>query len=582
MSLFDRVFITCLTLTVLMPFICCQNAIARTRCTVESPTLSILSKRLYRAESPKSWRIIYKETSDALRLLESKLSQSDQTSNQIRAQLLCAQELLLESAYFLSDERQEGRLWAMKSIGHAVSLSSLTTDLLNTPSQKDRLRLLLKRINRRSRSEKKIKQSFKLGRFVTTLVSAQSKPYQLHLSTLHKSLWLKRCGLLKGCDEATNWRVYPHRGMPLSIKLPISDYQAVWSGACASAKTELSLSRKRIDSNELLTPKMSCLSSIHLVDKLTDESLSISEIDAEAHPLFKLTDTHQELVRENNIVKASENAEIVVYYPGYQPKTITVPKLGKPLRISLMRCVVPLDIETNPKDVTIRAPKKVYWGRSYQLLFKHKGYVSVKKTIIAPKPKNCSDSTPYFVNVKLPREVHIQAYDPLGLEVKLSSIQIGGLPLRKGQTKLQRPEGLYKVVAQTDQYPQISSTLQVPRCDTDLCTPIDLQLYFQAPPPPFISTSTQLKWLGVGAISAGLSLTLYNLNTHQYRSKQLTYASDLGSIQSRMSEVSRWSIGLLIGGLTTSVVGYAWPALTSTTTKSKDTSTIFKTKGPIP
>jgi hypothetical protein len=578
MSLLGRVSITCLFFTILMQFVCCQNAIARTRCTVESPTLSILSKRLYRAESPKVWRLIYKETSDALRLLEVKFSQSDQTSSQIRAQLLCAQELLLESAYFLSDDRQEGRLWAMKSIGHAVSLSSLTTDLLNTPSQKDRLRLLLKRVNRKSRSEKKSKASFKLGRFVTTFVSAQSKPYQLHLSTRHKSLWLKRCGLLKGCDKAIEWRVYPHRGMALSIKLPISDYQAIWSGACVNAETALSLSKKRTDSNELVTPKMSCLSSIHLIDKLTNESLSNSS----SHTLFKLTDLDRELVREDNVVKAFEGSELVVDYPGYQPMTVIVPKLGKPLRISLMRCVVPLDIETSPKDVTISAPKKVYWGRSYQLLFTHKGYVSIKKTIIAPKPKNCSDSSPYFVNVKLPREIHIQAYDPLGLEVKLSSIQIGGLPLSKGQTKLQRPEGLYKVVAQTDQYPQITSTVTVPRCDTDLCGPIDLQLYFQAPPPPFISTSTQLKWLGFGVISAGLSLTLYSLSTHQYRSEQLTYAANLGSIQNRMSEMSRWSIGLLIGGLTTSVIGYAWPALTSTTTKPKDNSTIFKTKGPIP
>ena len=61
------------------------------------------------------------------------------------------------------------------------------------------------------------------------------------------------------------------------------------------------------------------------------------------------------------------------------------------------------------------------------------------------------------------------------------------------------------------------------------------------------------------------SLSLFGFNWFNDRERHLnrSYVDDLTLIQERMSSFDRWSIGLFIGGGLTTLLGYAWPLLTS-------------------
>ena len=104
-------------------------------CPQEFPVIYTLAKRLDQAENPRVWASIYRETQETLQLLHTQRdtgSRSDNSHHANDTQTACAHAIALESALYLSDDRLKGRLWAMRSVAHAVSLSSLRMDVLQT------------------------------------------------------------------------------------------------------------------------------------------------------------------------------------------------------------------------------------------------------------------------------------------------------------------------------------------------------------------------------------------------------------------------------------------------------------------
>ena len=537
---------------------------ARSHCQVKETQLLSLSNRLERAESPKAWQAIYQESLTALELIEknyfSTNAKTSVGSTQTRAQLLCVQELLFESSFFLSDDRVKGALWSMRALGHAVSLSSLSPTTLRRLETKDRLRLLLKRINRRKKGERKIQKSFKFGKHQTVFIPAQSKPYHLQLSIKEQASWLKRCGLFEGCKDASIWNIYTKVGSELSIYLPISDYKLEWSGACVQHNNELAISSLQKSKAAIKVPKLACFSEIELIDELSQEVISLFEQPATERPQVKVNGVI--LTDYTAPLKALENSEISVKYTGYKAKKTTIPTQGKKLKLFLKRCAVNLLFKTQPTDLEIEGPKRVYWGQSYTINFKRNGYLPLTKSIIVTKPKNCSNPK-HTVDVMLTRQVEIKAYDPEGLKVKLSKLKVGGLSVNSQESTFRRPEGHYQVIAQTQDYPQLIGQLHVPPCEYSRCEQAFLNLYFQNPPPPPMTTKTQFKWIGTSLLSAGLGLFVYNVSANHYRDQELNYSTPLNPIQEQLSYVNSWSIALVSSGLFTIALGYAWPYLTS-------------------
>ena len=380
--------------------LCCSSTTswARSRCQTKEAQLLSLSKRLERAESPKLWQSIYQESTTALELIENKHFNGDSkddpktvsSSNQIRTQLLCVQELLFESAFFLSDNRVKGALWSMRALGHAVSLSSLSQAIFTHPETKDRLRLLLKRVNRRTKVERKIKKAFKFGKHKTIFIPTQTKPYRLQLSIKQETEWLKCCGLFEGCKDAIQWKVYSQLGSELSFNLPAADYKLQWSGACVQHSNELSVNPRRNHTNEVEIPKMYCFSEIELLDELSQELIPFFDLPADKRP--QITIDGVVLADQSKHLKAPENSKISVSYQGYKDQTTTVPMQGAKLKLLLKRCALSLVFQTQPKDLKISGPKRVYWGQPYTLKFERNGYMPLSKNIIVDKPESCSDA----------------------------------------------------------------------------------------------------------------------------------------------------------------------------------------------
>ncbi len=553
-----------------------STGFARTRCQVKEARLASLSRRLENAESPKLWKQIYDESQATLELIERKVfagqAQSTATLAQSRPKILCAQELLLESAFFLSDNRIEGVLWAMRALGHAVSISSLSQQVLKHPEMKDRLRLLLKRANRGKKAQRKIKRPFQLAKHQTVFVPAQSKPYELSIKLSQKqhSEWVKRCGLFEACQSASHWKIYPQLGSELSFSLPGADYELIWGGACAQHQNELKLSAYKGISKELSAPELTCYSLVELHDELSQESLPLPQ-DINSKELPSLTINKGKLKRISSNLGASEGSELSINYQGYTPQTVQVPMQGQKLNIKLKRCAINLEFKLNPSDLSIEGPKRVYWGQPYSLEFSRTGYIPLSKSITVPKPQSCEAASKHLVDVKLSRQVEVKAYDPQNLKVKLSYLKVGGLSLNAQIPHLRRPEGRYQVIAKTQDYPQLTSQLYVPACQGERCDQAQLNLYFQEPPPPPMSTPTRLKWIGSTLLSTGIGLFIYNLSANDTRDT-LNYSTPQSPIKERMSGINRWSIALASSGLFTVALGYAWPYLSSN--QSQETTLI--------
>ena len=558
--------------TILSCFVYSAQAEARTRCAISSPKLSSLSKKLRYAESPKAWRRIYQETSTALSIIEPQYDQlrdiDHDARRRLRAELTCAQELLLESAFYLSDDNVEGHLWSMRGIGHVVSLSSLNQRILRSVENKERLSLLLRRAKpkakRRGRSRRATssKQN-RFGAWTSVYVSPQPKPYRLAVESAHRGEWIKRCGLISGCDDALKWRVYTQRDTELSFKLPAGDYRLSWSGACAQHAEDRSI-KFAPEPTELNAPSMKCYSVISLVDSVTRSPVEQNDTDPTVAPQIKVLSVDPSSLRDTaGRVSAIEGSELLVTLRGYQDAKVTVGALGEPLNVKLKRCPVQLTVKALPLDAKVKAPKRVYWGRPYTVEVSRTGYHAISRSVTAPRPINCDQAPPHIEEVMLPREIEVSAIDPKGLRVKLNMLQVSGLSITPSAKKLYRPEGLYKVEAETEGYPRLSSRLKVSPCTSERCEKSQLQLKFEPPPTPPTRTATRLKWIGNGMLLT--SLSLFSFNTFNDRERHLngSFVDDLALTQQRMTSLNSWSLGLLIGGGITTLLGYAWPALTS-------------------
>ena len=232
----------------------------------------------------------------------------------------------------LSDDRVEGRLWSMRALGHAVSISSLTQHLLTSLDNRERLKLLLKRVNKKpSRRTKKIVPFSYLGKLQSVYVSAQAKPYNLSLNLVNQEAWLKRCGLLEGCATATDWYVYSQRNNELNFQLPSSKYQAQWSGPCVDQETEFTV-KKSSTPLELSSPPMFCLSEVSLLDSVTKEKLDLTQIkDTEIE--LSSQGNKADIVRKGDLLKVPEGSKIHLKLSGYEHQQIDIASLVKKLRL---------------------------------------------------------------------------------------------------------------------------------------------------------------------------------------------------------------------------------------------------------
>ena len=316
------------------------------------------------------------ETSTALSIIEPQYDQLRDIDHDARrrlraAELTCAQELLLESAFYLSDDNVEGHLWSMRGIGHVVSLSSLNQRILRSVENKERLSLLLRRAKpkakRRGRSRRATssKQS-RFGAWTSVYVSPQPKPYRLAVESAHRGEWIKRCGLISGCDDALKWRLYTQRDTELSFKLPAGDYRLSWSGACAQHAEDRSI-KFAPEPTELNAPSMKCYSVISLVDSVTRSPVEQNDTDPSVTPQIKVLSVDPSSLRNTaGRVSAIEGSELLVTLRGYQDAKVTVGALGEPLNVKLKRCAVQLTVKALPLDAKVKAPKRVYWGRPYR------------------------------------------------------------------------------------------------------------------------------------------------------------------------------------------------------------------------
>lgn len=555
--------------------LCSTNEVnARSRCRVDDPQLKSLSKSLERAETPMRWRAIYQDAAAALTLIEKRYDHRSFDHNKdqqalLISQLRCVKELLLESAFFLSDDRIEGKLWAMRAVGHAVSLSSLTQTSLRDIESRERLQLIIKRANGPLLKRKRLHRvdPSPLGSWTNYHVAVQNRPYRLHLEVAQKEKWLKRCGLIAHCESAIRWRVYTKRGDPLSFKLPAGLYNFSWSGACIQHSEQRQLSPSP-SSVALIAPSMHCYSQLSLTDEITKAEISLkgpegSDREGSDRPILEPLDSNDKLLQEESSLRVPEGIKLRVKLKGYYDREVEAPLLGAPLSISLKRCPVPIKRLIKPEDATVKVPQKVFWGLPYSMEVSRAGYKTTTRTIIAPRPDNCEEASPYLVKLQLPREVSIEAYAPDGSIVKLSSLKVSGLPISTQSKHFYRPVGRYKVEAKTTMYPDIITGVSIPSCLTESCTEAELTLRFQAPPRPPTSIAKRLKWTGVSALFTGLSLLSFNALNHREREQNLLYVSDLSLVKSQMTTINQWSVGLLISGGLTALLGYAWPALTS-------------------
>ena len=537
-------------------------------CAKSFPVIYTLAQRLDQAESPRSWERVYAEVQEVLKILHSQRDVKQLNNDD---QLACVHALALESALYLSDDPIKGRLWAMHSIGHAVSLSSLKPQALKTRKGRQWLKLALRRVKRASRHATRSSSKPKIGthapriqfgdwRLVT--VSAQEKPYQLSLELSDHEGWSVHCGLIKGCQEPLRWRVYHHRGKALQFLIPAARYLTHWSGPCAQTQKAIDIGEEkaqsgRLNSVELKAPSLQCYSSVKLIDQESDEQIEL----AESLTRGLLTFESDQGALSASVTQARglpEGRSVKVSLSGYKVVNIDVPALGAPLELKLERCSRQIRFKVSPSDAQIEGPAQVVWGVSARFRISRPGYLNLNRSISLDRPKRCNLSV-HHEFAELSRAVNVTAYNSEGLDTKLNELLIGGVP--QDQSQVVRPVGNYRVEARAAHHQDLITTLKVPRCDASSCAPVKLELNLKPPPPPSPSTALRLSWLGGGASIAGLSLLGFAYQSQRHYDRHLNYTHDLNATRSRVRTLYGWGWGVLASGLVTTSLGWIWPAL---------------------
>ena len=544
-------------------------------CDEASPTLVELHKRLDQADAPRAWRTVYQETADALKVLDERwrvgLTQSDSNMSDTKS-LNCAHAVALESSLYLSDERMTGPLWAMRAIGHAVSLSSLKPDIFEQRSLKPWLKLILKRVTFRPRKRPfkrhRVQLSNIFGAWTQVSAPAQGKPYLLSLTPHLMEKWTATCGLMKGCQALSPWRIYSRRGAPLRFSVPVGRYHADWAGPCVTQRRSLSVKRplegSTRDTQELELPSLKCASKLVLRDgTMRDELDAQSLLQSGA---LKLVQDDDGTRRPLSSISLPERARVHVLLEGYLPAEVEASAWGEPVKLEMKRCARSVKVIPTPPDAEVSGPSRVYWGQSARFTVARSGYLTTQRSVTLSRASGCRE-TPHQERVELSREVEVIARDKSGLNLPLDELFVGGLAVDAqrdvSSVRLMRPAGRYRVDARVSSYAALASTLSIPTCELTQCDPVKLELVFHPPPPPPKTMSHRLRWLGSGLILAGATTLGFAYQRERHYDHTLNYTHDLPRARDEVKSTYGWGAGLLAAGAITGILGLIWPALTS-------------------
>lgn len=554
-------------------------------CPASSPTLLNLKSRLARADTPRQWAKIYEELTVALQVLDERwlkgLTQSSDKLKQVKSELECAHALALESAIYLSDERLTGRLWAMRAVSHAVSLSSINMTSLSASRAQSWLKLVRQRALRQPGGGRPQLQHL-LGEWTLVQAPSQEKPYHLTIYPRGIAQWAAQCGLIKGCQELMPWRIYARRETPLQFLTPSSHYRADWSGPCVNTRSDLNIQAseahaRRFSSQMIQQPSLSCSSQLKLLDVTSREPLEVATLFQEQS--LKLTRTDLEPPQPLSSPLLPEGSTVKVSLAGYRSVNVKAPMWGEVVEGELERCTRPIELITTPRDAKVSGPKRATWGRSARLSVSRSGYESIKRSVMITREDSCL-KRPHQEQVELSRSIEVIAQDPSGLNIPLDELMIGGLSIGVDQgalshQRLIRPVGEYRVDARVQGYQALSARLKVPSCLDSSCDAVKLQLSFNPPPPPPPSTSDHLRWLGGGALIAGAGVLGFAYQRQLLYEDQLNYTHNLTRARSRITTTRSWGWGILATGAVTSLIGWMWPALTSKESSAQATSELI-------
>ena len=530
-------------------------------CSSENSVLDALGRRLDRAETSRGWRAIYQEGAT----LRSRLVQMDpqqKISPDEKRALSCVISLMLESALYLSDEKIEGPLWAMRATGLLVTLSSLQLDALQSTEAKAWMKIVLTRAQRPIQPKKGKPSKLKLMQgWQRVEIPAQTKPFTL-MMTLKASAWVDQCGLVGGCADTLSWTVYTQLDQATELYLPKAHYQATWSGPCVSASSEVDLTKSRLDKSRsasvaLPVPPLRCRSLLTLIDGQSGDELTLSE---QSDKLLLMIEGER-LSLDQESIKISEGERVQVQLQGYQSAEGVAPAHGAPLTVKLKRCTVTLKPEITPRDATIEGPKRVFWGRPYTLKISRAGYTPLTRQLIAPQPAQC-EGEEWSFQAELSREIRVVSTGADGLRLRLSQLKVSGLSHSADQP-LYRPVGKYRVEASSQGLPPLLTTLSVPACEQSHCDDATLKLSFDPPVPPPVQTGDRLVWVGGSIAVAGLSVLALAYQSERRYDQDLSYVHPLNEIHQKTGQLYWTGWGILTTGVLTSLVGFAWPSLTS-------------------
>lgn len=536
-----------------------EGRVWRVSCPDGEPVLKSLARRLTSAESSTAWRAIYQESETAReRLTKRELSTlAPKERQEVIDALSCALALSLETALFLSDERVEGALWAMRSMGLIVSLSSLKPEVLSSREAREWIAIATRRAQR---SLKRKRDRLKIfGRWRSVSIPPQDKPFQLSIRLQGKK-WVEQCGLVEGCEAALEWRVYSQLGKTIELLIPEAEYELDWSGPCISVTHPLVIERrgKRKESIQLTPPPMKCRSVLRLQDEVTHEVIRSEDEQVEGVVGIWVNEVPQDLTQPISI---PEGDRVRVQWTGYEVAEGIAPARGEPLTITMKRCKVSIKYFVEPKDANIEGPQQVYWGQSYPLKVSRPGYQGLSKTLLLDRPSQCQGETKE-VSVELSRPIEVIGVNTEGLNVPMTQLKVGGLT-RLPTDPLLRPMGRYLVEASAESYPDVRTTLYVPSCEASSCDPARLKVVFTDPPPPSPQTGDRLIWLGTGLTVAGLGMVALAYQSEGRVHDDRTYADPLSSIRSSQDGLYVGGWTTLTTGVVTGLLGLAWPALVS-------------------
>lgn len=572
-SLFNTLPIILLSVLLSQAVLSVNTARARdfkVECPRDVPQLAQLARQLTRAETPSSWRQIYQESRELIKVLDGqrgdlihtpKLTAHDQ-------RLACAHSLALESALSLSDDRVKGRLWAALSVGHAVSLSSLDPSSVKPKLARQWLALALERL--RDRTPPNTSPLFGAWRVVT--IQPRTRPYQLNFSLTRSPEWRKVCGLSKACQVGLQWSVYARLDQRVELIAPSADYQLSWAGPCVKQTTRLNLTELKESPLTVTPPPLKCRSAITLIDALTAEVLwpqstsaataqsqgPIAQPTLKLHPRLQTGEGARESAREANLSEGlPEDSEGVISLSGYRDAQVSAPPRGAPIEVKLKRCEAVIELKVTPTDSAVTGPAKAPWGVPMTYKARRAGYLPLEREVEVSRDEACL-KTPHIEHAELSRAVEVSALDESGITVELTALSVGGLTLTPERNRFARPSGVYRVEARAKGYQAVRQRLAVPACEFSHCEPARLELTLRRPPPP-LKVESRLKWSGAGALSLGAGMLLFAAQDRTRYDEQLTRFDDLGAARGDTRAIRGVGLGFLISGAVTLALGYMWP-----------------------